>query len=473
VLSGFLEIALAAAAVLIGLTGTWSPCGFSMIDTIGPGGHTGGRRTALAASLTFVPGALAGGVLTFGTLAALGGLVHGAGRIAYLVAAAIAVVAALAEARGTPIMPQIRRQLPEHWRRVLPMPVAAALYGALLGLGFTTFVLSFGVWALAGISLAVGDPNTGLVVGAAFGIGRAVPIAVLAPISDRPAGIRATELMAERPALYRGVRVGDALALIVAAAALTSTGTAAAARDEAADAADPSAEAGDLAWQLPDRAGVLRRGEQPIPLPGTDPAVGGPYAAVVSGDAITLLDRATLQPLAEVSTPGVDAVAVSESWLVYRAHRDDRDVLLTRSIVDPRSPGEERPFAGASGLGQLGRPGLDGDLVVFAIAKPHVNRIVRYGLDTQRGRTILSSRTSALSNPSVRRGEKVTKLLYVRANRKRQRLMVKRLSGKGHGHSMYSRRGRKVMLWSTALAADRAYVTLLRGGGAKVVSVKR
>jgi len=71
VLSG-LEIALAVAALLIGLTGTWSPCGFSMIETIGPTGHTGGRRTAVAASLSFVPGAVAGGLLTFGALAALG-----------------------------------------------------------------------------------------------------------------------------------------------------------------------------------------------------------------------------------------------------------------------------------------------------------------------------------------------------------------------------------------------------------------
>ena len=70
-----------------------------------------------------------------------------------MVAAAIAVAAAVAEARGTRIVPQIRRQLPERWRWTMPMPLAAALYGILLGLGFTTFVLSFGVWALAGISV--------------------------------------------------------------------------------------------------------------------------------------------------------------------------------------------------------------------------------------------------------------------------------------------------------------------------------
>ena len=59
------------------------------------------------------------------------------------------------------IVPQVRRQVPEPWRRVLPLPLAAGLYGVLLGLGFTTFVLSFAVWALAGISFALGEPRSG------------------------------------------------------------------------------------------------------------------------------------------------------------------------------------------------------------------------------------------------------------------------------------------------------------------------
>jgi hypothetical protein len=472
VLSG-LEIALAAAGLVIGLTGAWSPCGFSMIETIGPTGHTGGRRTAIAASATFLPGALAGGMLTFGALAALGGLVHGAGRVAYLLAAAIAVVAAIAEARGIPIVPQIRRQLPEHWRRVLPMPVAAAMYGVLLGLGFTTFVLSFGVWALAGISFAVGDLEAGLGIGAAFGIGRAIPIAVLAPMSDRPAGIRATEMIAERPGIYRGIRAGDALALLVAATVLTTTGTATAARTEAEDGADPSAEGVDLAWQLSDRAGILRRAGQPISLPGNDPAVGDQYAAVIADDGITLLDRESLATISRIEAPGVDAIGVSEGWLVYRARREGRDVMFYRSLADARSPGPETAITSVPDPFQLGRPGLDGNLVVFAVAKRRVNRIVKYGLDTRKGRTLLSSRNDALSNPAVRRGDKVTKLAYVRASGKRQRLMVKRLGAEGHGHSAYSRKGRNSVLWSTAFAADRLYLTLLQSGQDKIVSIAR
>ena len=279
--------------------------------------------------------------------------------------------------------------------------------------------------------------------------------------------------MSERPGLYRGARLGDALALVVAAAVLTTTATASAARTEASSAADPSAEGADLAWQLPNRAAVLRRDGEMLALPGGDPAVGDLRAAVIADDGIRLIDRTDLSVIADISAPGVDAVAVSEDWLVYRAHRDGRDVMLARSIADPRSPGEETPIAGVAGLGQLGRPGLDGNLVVFAIAKTRVNRIVSYGLDSGKGRTVLATRSAALSNPSVRQGEKVTKLLYVRATRERQRLMIKRLGGKRHGRAIFSRKGRKAMLWSTALSAERAYVTLLVGGGAKIVSVKR
>lgn len=462
------EIALAAAAVLIGLTGTWSPCGFSMIDTIGPTGHTGGRRTALAASGTFVPGAVAGGILTFGGLAALGGLVHEAGRVAYLVAAAIALFAAVAEARGVRIVPQIRRQLPEHWRRALPMPLAAALYGILLGLGFTTFVLSFGVWALAGISFAIGDPGAGVAIGAAFGLGRAIPIAVLAPISDRAAGIRATELMAERPAVYRGARIGDALALTVAAAALVSGGIATAAKPEASPGADPSAEPGELAYQLEDRSGVRRRDGVTTPLPGRDPALGGPYAAVISGSEIHILDRATLAPVAELGAPDADAVALSREWLVYRARRGDRDSLWAHRISNPRAPSNPIRLGAVGGSAQLGRPSVYGRAVAYAIAKRRVNRIVRRKLPRGKARNVRRARHASLSNPTIRD----RRMLYVEARRKRQRLRVKTLGKKGRGRVVMSRRGYRPLMWTTALAGERAYVTLLRGGG-RIVSVKR
>ena len=176
-----------------------------MVDTLAPHGYAGRLRTTLVACATFAAGALAGGVATFGGLALLGARARRRRAAAIAVAAAVALAAAAGEARGARIVPQVRRQVPESWRRVLPVPLAAGLYGVLLGLGFTTFVLSFAVWALARRGLALGDPALGLLVGLGFGAGRALPVVVLAPLRDR-ARRRRPAAMAERPAILRALR---------------------------------------------------------------------------------------------------------------------------------------------------------------------------------------------------------------------------------------------------------------------------
>jgi hypothetical protein len=212
-----LTVVLVATAFAAGVTGAWSPCGLSMVDTLSPAGYARRLRTSLAACATFALGAVAGGALTFGGLA-LAGAALGAGSAG--AAAVVAVAAAVAEARGLRIAPQIRRQVPEAWRRVLPVPVAAAGYGVLLGLGFTTFVLSFAVWALAGTSIALGDPALGLAIGVAFGAGRALPVACLAPFAATDRGGAITAAMCERPAILLGLRRVDAVALAACAVVL-------------------------------------------------------------------------------------------------------------------------------------------------------------------------------------------------------------------------------------------------------------
>src|SRR3954454_9638828 len=205
-----LTLVFALAALAAGITGAWSPCGFSMVETLAPAGYAGRLRTTLIACTTFTAGALAGGGVTFGGLSLLGAAL-GAGAPA--VAALIALAAAAGEARGTRIVPQVRRQVPEAWRRRLPVPLAAGLYGVLLGLGFTTFILTFAVWALAGVCVAVGDPALGAAVGLAFGAGRLLPVIVLAPAGESEWGAAAHAAMAERPRILRSLRAVDAVAL--------------------------------------------------------------------------------------------------------------------------------------------------------------------------------------------------------------------------------------------------------------------
>jgi hypothetical protein len=472
---GVLEITLIAAALLIGATGTFSPCGLSVIDTIGPTGHTGGRRTTLAACVTFVPGAIAGGALTFATLASIGLLLHGTGgRAAYLAAAGIAVLAAVLEARGARIVPQIRRQLPEHWRRVMPMPVAAALYGVLLGIGFTTFVLSFGVWALAGVSLAIGEPALGLAIGAAFGLGRAAPIVALAPLAGRAAGIRATELMCERPGVYRGLRRGDAVALALAAVALTvAPGFAGANGVVAEHATDPAATADALLFQRLGGPTVISRGGPEVAVSGTHPAIGGRYVATVKGDSVQLFDRNTLAPLAQISAPGADALAVSDAWLAYRAPLGSGEIIYARSITNPAAPGPATSLAGASGASQLSPPAIDGSLLLYAVATPGGSRVVERLLGTNRHRPLVRSPRLLLFDPSVSGNS----FSYVRTDARRSRLMVRRLRGHRSGRVLFSLARSAGILWSEALTPFVAYVTVLNphaaGADARIVQVDR
>jgi hypothetical protein len=217
-----LETVLILAAAAAGVTGAWSPCGFSMVETLAPHGYAGRLRTTIAACVTFSLGALAGGVATFGGLSLLGRALGAGGPTALAVGAAVALAAAIGEARGARILPQVRRQVPESWRRRLPVPLAAGLYGVLLGLGFTTFILTFAVWALAGVCVAVGDPPLGVAVGLAFGTGRLLPVVVLAPAGETVWGAEAHAAMAERPRILRSLRLVDAVAMAACAIVLVS-----------------------------------------------------------------------------------------------------------------------------------------------------------------------------------------------------------------------------------------------------------
>jgi len=442
-----------------------------MIETIGPRGHTAGRATTLAACLTFTLGALGGGAVTFGSLALAGSLLQGGdSTAAYLTAAAIAAVGGVLELRGVAILPQVRRQLPEHWRRLMPMPLAAALYGVLLGLGFTTFVLTFGVFALAAIAFAVGDPETGLVIGVAFGLARALPVALVAPIADRDAGIAVTEAMAGRPAIYRGFRAGDGVALLAAAAGLLVVVPAGASRNAVRPAADPAVTGHDVVFQRPDRSGFVRRGGRNVPLPGRDPAAGDGRIAVVDGARIVILSAKDLGEIGSVPADDVDAVAISRRWLAWREHRAGHDSMHARGLADPAHPGPIKRLGRSGQPAQLGRPSVSGNVLVYARATRKQNVIVRRRLAAGHHKrakgTVMRSRTAGLSNPALRG----RKLVYVRTTRRGDVLKLTSLGGHGSGRTLMRTHG---TLWSTALTAKRAYVTVISGTGPRqrIVSV--
>ena len=469
-----LLLVLGLAGLLVGATGTWSPCGFSMIETIGPTGHTGGLATTLAASATFAPAAVLGGAITYGLLGWFGEVLLGAGgTVAYAAAAVVALAAAVAEARGTPIVPRVRRQLPVGWRRSAPMPLASAGYGVLLGLGFTTFVLSYGVWALMGVSLALGDPVAGLVIGVAFGLGRALPIVVLAPLADRPSGERACEAMAMRPGLLRGARAGDAVALLaVATVLLGGAGAADAARKEVNGGSDPSVSGKVLAFELGGSKAILQQGAKRTQIPGTDPAVGGPYAAVIREGRVEVLDPASGESRGSVAAAGADGLAISKRWLAVRRRDGRRDVLSVAPMTRSGAVGKLRRFATSAPNSQFSRPGLSGSTLVYAYSKRSRSSLLRAQLGkggaAAKARRLRSSKKFAFTGPSVLGSATA----YVETSKRRQTVRVTK--GGGKGNVVLRRRSGPPTLWTTAIGKQRVYVTVVaRGGAGTLVSVNR
>jgi len=385
-----LEAVVIAAALVAGVTGAWSPCGFSMVETLAPSGYAQRLRTTLIACATFTAGALAGGVITFGALALLGARL---GANAPYVAAVIALAAALGEARNARIVPQVRRQVPESWRRRMPVPLAAGLYGVLLGLGFTTFILTFAVWALAGISVAVGNPATGVLIGLAFGAGRALPVIALAPSG----GGRAHTAMAERPKILRSLRALDAAALAAVAVTL-ATAPAQAATVIAIGYADPSVDGPRFALHRPGANGELRAPNVRSELPGNHPAVGGGRLAYIAGASV-VVDGGPV-----IAAPGADAVAVSYGYVAWRA----AGALYAAALAD----GVPVQVL----VGDVGKPVLAGDRLIYDID----GRIEEVHLPTGARQVLRRQPRAQLLGPSVH-GARLT---YIRATYKRQQVMT-------------------------------------------------
>jgi len=493
-------IALTAAALIAGLAGAWSPCGFSMVDTLAPHGYAGRMRVTVVACAAFAAGAMAGGAATFGGLALLGDALGAGGGAAVALAVAALLAAAAGDAGGRRIVPQIRRQVPESWRRMLPLPLAAALYGVLLGLGFTTFVLSFAVYALAAACVALGEPVVGLAVGLAFALGRIVPVVVLAPLQEVERGALLAASMGENPVVLRAIRATGAITLLAAALVLGLQGAATAADRLTTSGTDPSAGPSALAWQLPGGGPgvILRAGAaEPQQLPGADAALGRTTVVWREGAELVLAAQDTLAVTGRIAAPGAEEPALSDRWLVWRAREGGLDLLWSVDLRALAKPA--RLLRAFHAPARIGRPSLSGERVVFHAALPSSSWIEEIFLPTAARHVRRRARTGELLlNPSLYDG----RLLYVSSSAQRQELLIgsrrSRLRrddrrvfamhptvrrdpghepGRGrHGAGYPGKRPPRlptrapkavdITLWSTALGAGHAYVSRMhRAGG--------
>ena len=220
---------------------------------------------------------------------------------------------------ATRIVPQIRRQLPERWRWTMPLPSRGGALRDPARARLHHVRPQLRRLGAGGDQRRARRSGRASLIGAAFGIGRAHPgRCAVAPLVDTPARDqvhradgRAAGALPDLPARRCGHprprrRGADHTAPRRRRGPRSGNG------------ADPSATGKALAFQRPDRAGVLRFRGQIHDLPGRDPAVGGPYAAVISaGDRIQILNRYNRRPIVSVPAPNAQALAISRSWLAY------------------------------------------------------------------------------------------------------------------------------------------------------------
>ena len=388
------------------------------------------------------------------------------GHAVVLAAFALAGAAVVSDALGLRVRPQVRFQVPEPWRRTMPLPRALFLYGLLLGTGLTTYVPATAAWALPALSLALGDVSASLAIAAGFAAGRALPVLVLAARGSET-------VLAERPRGQRLLRLLTAASLLLALVA----GDVRAAGTVASPGGDPSVVGTDVAWRDPGVGGFLRRDGTTTKLPGDYPAIGATLVAWRAGPAVTVAARETLAPVLTETVPGVRKLAVSRQWLVYSTATEIRVQALSDLSQSRLVEKTKRPAS-------LGRPALGVDLVVFHRATDTGSWITAVNVVSGTRLRLRYSRDDQFLNPSVFAGQ----LLYVRASRCSQQLRIGPLRG-GREHVLYeigplagqdagherrhTRQGEHLpcpfrpkptakMLWTTALSATTAYITVLR-----------
>ena len=326
-----------------------------------PGGC--GRRSIACA--TFAAGALAGGVDHVRRARAA--------RRARSAPARRAVAArdrarrrGVGEARGARIVPQVRRQVPESWRRVharparrrpLRRPARARLHD------LHPHASPCGRWR--GSASRSATRRSGSLIGLGFGAGRALP-------GDRARAVAAAATPARRdgraPA-HPARRCGslDAAALAACAAALAAAPAQAAVTVTAAGFADPSVDGPRFALHRPGGDGELREPGGRQALPGNHPAVGGGRPAWIEGSDVVVAGRRR-DPRARRGR----ASRSRANWVAWRAGQD----ALRRAA---------RSATGLRGAhrwstGNVGRPALAGNLLVFDID----GRIESIDLDDRR-----------------------------------------------------------------------------------------
>jgi len=429
-------------------------------ETVAPVVH-GVRRwlvavTAFAAGST-AAGAALGWTLGWASARAGGGGEHGAWAAAAVVAAYAAREAGLVR---LPV-PQLRRQVPQRWREVLPLPATAVLYGAGLGVGFVTYVPVATLAAVAA-AIALADPASGTVALAAFGAGRAI-VLVAATM-----GLRDWDAAADRFERAGGwlrarggvLRTANAGALASLAGVLVATGVPATAAGAirldlgSPHVADPSPGPGHvLAWDQV--AGGVVQGKLRVngvvhDLPGKTPDVDGTRVVVDTGTGFQILGTGTLAVMRTLQLKGTEP-ALFGHWLVYRRVTTRRRLVLL-NLGTNRS----RVIASVKMRSDLGEPDVSARRVIYTVTGRSKSSVRVYRLDRGVTKRVLQTPIWSYSHASVG-GDTV---VYVRQGSSGAAVWRLDLPTRRTRRLYRVSRGTGQALWSTATTGTASYFTV-------------
>lgn len=181
-----------------------------MLSSIHPLGERARHNRWWLTVSAFTVGAVGTGAIAGGLLGFLGDMTLSAlspGDALALTAGTIVVAGLLDLLRID--APGPRRQVNETWIGAYRGWVYGGGFGIQLGLGVATYVVTWGVYATFASQVLSASATTGVIIGAAFGLGRSIPL-IVAGVIDRPSRLTSFNRILAR--IGPGFRVATGLA---------------------------------------------------------------------------------------------------------------------------------------------------------------------------------------------------------------------------------------------------------------------
>lgn len=413
-----------------------------MVETFTPAG-CGGRRRQAAAILLFTIGAIGAAAGLGAVLGAFGGTLPTTWAVG--IAVLLALLGALHEAGVVRIpLPDLRRQVPEPWRREKPLAFWSTGYGLILGAGFGTFQPVATFWVVCAGAVAIGRPMVAALCLAPFGLGRALMVAF--PGDDplrRLAGV------------HRLLRPVNAAVLAAAALLLVPSVLSSAPAPLPTGQRDPSVSRSVIAYtDAKDGATnvvVLARGAAPVVFPGGRlPSLNGDVLAYADDTGIRVVLWRTGQEVGRV-TGRVDKPALSGPRLAYVETVGARKRLLVRNLTT----NVVRIIARVGPAVDLGRPALMGQLIAWHESAGYGSQVFLRALNGGRTRIVASgSRSRLLANPALTLGY----IAWVEGRAEHSSVLIRKLPNGAVRH-VASTSGPTFHYWNTAIEAGRLWVT--------------